>query len=61
MKSQKIDSFYKKKAIDIERDEEVMMSSSEPEQVCENPRIGENEPCPSKVNKSYVYNVVYIF
>lgn len=61
MKSQKVDSFYKRKAIDIEKDEEVMMSSSLLEQVCENPRIGENEPCPSKVNRSCLCNVVYIF
>jgi hypothetical protein len=50
-----------RKTIDIERDEEVMMYSSEPKQVCENPIIGETEPSPSKVNRSYVYNVVYIF
>jgi len=51
MKSQKIYSFYKRKANDIERDEEVIISSSEPEQVCENPRIEENESRPSKVNR----------
>jgi len=48
MRSRTIDSFYKRKAIDIERDEEVIISSSEPEQVCENPRIGENESRPSE-------------
>jgi hypothetical protein len=51
MKNQKIYSFYKRKANDIERDEDVIISSSEPEQVCENPKIEENEPRPSKVNR----------
>ncbi|AES67918.1 hypothetical protein MTR_2g100760 [Medicago truncatula] len=51
MKSQTIYSFYKRKADDIEKDEEVIISSSELEQVCENPRIEENEPRSSKVNR----------
>jgi len=50
MKIQRINSILKRKAVDIERDE-VVVSSSEPEQVHENPRIEENEPRPSKVNR----------
>jgi len=50
MKIQGIDSILMRKTVDIERDE-VIFSSSEPEQVHENLRIEENEPHPSKVNR----------
>ena len=50
MKIQRIDSIFKRKVVDIERDE-VVISSSEPEQVHGNPIIEENEPRPSKVNR----------
>ncbi|KEH31220.1 hypothetical protein MTR_4g094218 [Medicago truncatula] len=50
MKFQRIDSIFKRKAVDIQRDE-VIISSSEPEQVHENPRIEENESRPSKINR----------
>jgi len=43
MKSRKINSFFKRKAGDIERDYEVLISSSEPEQFRENSRIEVNE------------------
>jgi len=43
--------FIRGRPNDIERDEEVITSSSEPKQVCENPRIEENEPRPSNVNR----------
>jgi len=38
MKIQRIDSIFKRKVVDIERDE-VVISSSEPEQVHENPQL----------------------
>nr|ABN09140.1 hypothetical protein MtrDRAFT_AC174467g9v1 [Medicago truncatula] len=50
MKYQRIVSIFKRKAIDIQRDE-VIISSSEPEQVHENPIIEENESRPLKVNR----------
>ncbi|KEH25352.1 hypothetical protein MTR_6g018650 [Medicago truncatula] len=50
MKFQRIDSIFKRKAVDIQKDE-VIISSSEPEQVHENPRIEENESRPSKINR----------
>ncbi|KEH22563.1 hypothetical protein MTR_7g053560 [Medicago truncatula] len=51
MKIQRIDYIFKRKAVDIQRDE-VIISSSEPEQVHENSRIEENESRPSKVHCS---------
>lgn len=51
MKSREIDSFFKRKGNDIKRDEEVLISSFEPKQVCKTLRIGENECRPSKVNR----------
>ena len=50
MKIQRIDSIFKRKTVDIQRDE-VIISSFELEQVHENPRIEENESRPSKVNR----------
>jgi hypothetical protein len=54
MKYQRIDTIFKRKAVDIQR-EEVIISSSEPEQVHENPIIEENESRPLKVNMIYIF------